>query len=93
MLLSSTGYGQHADYVFGWKGDSLQKAMDGGCFGATCSQLKTQAYNAANKCQVKSMVRESVDGCKCTFFDRAFELVKSAANAPAGLDKLPGTGE
>ncbi|CAK7205005.1 hypothetical protein SEUCBS139899_007769 [Sporothrix eucalyptigena] len=58
----SYGYSQHGDYVFGWKGDSLQKAMDARCSGATCSALKTQSDDAATKCHVKAEVREAVDG-------------------------------
>jgi len=59
----NTGYGQHADYVFGWKGDALQKAMDkSGCMGATCGTLKTQAIDAAKACNVKSTVKEEVNG-------------------------------
>jgi hypothetical protein len=58
-----TGYGQHADYVFGWKGDSLQKAMDSsGCMGATCNGLKTQAIDAARQCSVRTIVKENTDG-------------------------------
>lgn len=61
-----TGLGQHADYVFGWKGDSLQKAMDtSGCMGArSCAGLKTQAINTAKACSVKNAVHEDYDGCK-----------------------------
>lgn len=62
---SSTGYGQHADYVFGWKGDALQQAMDNQCFGATCSKLTSQSLAKKNKCVVKNtVVGEETEGCK-----------------------------
>ncbi|KAK4109152.1 hypothetical protein N656DRAFT_359337 [Canariomyces notabilis] len=57
-----TGYGQHGDYVFGWKDDSLQHAMDNNCFGPTCRGLTTQGFDKANKCQVKTVVREDTEG-------------------------------
>ncbi|KAK8063749.1 hypothetical protein PG996_008401 [Apiospora saccharicola] len=59
-----TGYGQHGDYVFGWKGSALQNAIDAGCFGASCRALKTQTFAAANKCAVPKEVKEDVEGCK-----------------------------
>jgi hypothetical protein len=61
------GYGTHADYLFGWKDDSLQKAMDSSCMFQACEggkPLKSQAVNAMNACQVKSAVNENIDGCK-----------------------------
>ncbi|OIW27114.1 hypothetical protein CONLIGDRAFT_707998 [Coniochaeta ligniaria NRRL 30616] len=59
----NTGYGQHADYVFGWKGNSLQSAMDtSGCMGAKCAQLKTQSIDAAKACSVKTVVNENHEG-------------------------------
>ena len=60
-----TGYGQHADYVFGWQGNSLQKAMDAtNCMGAQCKDLKTQTIDKAKACQVKKVVQEDQDGCE-----------------------------
>ncbi len=60
----STGYGQHGDYVFGWKDDFLQHAMDNKCFGPTCTGLTTQGFDKANKCTVPSLVKEDNEGCK-----------------------------
>ncbi|KAI0856827.1 hypothetical protein F4860DRAFT_506475 [Xylaria cubensis] len=59
----NTGYGQHGDYVFGWKGDSLQKAMDQtNCMGAKCSTLANQAITNAKACAVKPVVQEDHEG-------------------------------
>jgi hypothetical protein len=68
MLLLHTNlsgsFGQHGDYVFGWKDDSLQKAMDDakGCMGANCGKLLTQQPDAGNACKVVSRVREDAEG-------------------------------
>jgi len=63
----NTGYGQHADYVFGWKNDALQKAMDdSNCLGPNCGKLAQQSPEQADKCTVPNMVAEDdgSDGCK-----------------------------
>ncbi|RDL36912.1 Uncharacterized protein BP5553_06264 [Venustampulla echinocandica] len=56
-----TGYGLHGDYVFGWKGDALQKAMDANC-NINCPQLKSQQIPAGNKCTKPAIVNENIDG-------------------------------
>jgi len=63
------GYGTHADYRFGWKGDSLQRAMDKSeCRYDGCGSIKKQQMSVANKCKVPDMVVEKTDGCKfCVF--------------------------
>ncbi len=38
--------------------------MDNKCFGPTCTGLTTQAFDKANKCTVKSLVKEDNEGCK-----------------------------
>ncbi|KAI2619834.1 hypothetical protein GGS26DRAFT_320916 [Hypomontagnella submonticulosa] len=58
----STGYGQHGDYVFGWKDDALQRLMDGACFGNTCEGVRTQDFAEANKCSVPNTVDEITEG-------------------------------
>jgi hypothetical protein len=84
----NTGYGQHADYVFGWKGDALQIGMDAtNCMGAKCKTMKNQAIDAAKKCAVKTVVKEDHDGCKCTI---QVTMRLTTTNLATGLDKLPG---
>ena len=61
----TTGYAQHGDYVFGWKGDSLQRALDSGkCIGCEPPDSKSQSLEAAAKCKVPIRHPENVDGCK-----------------------------
>src|SRR3569833_3021552 len=63
----TTGYSSHADYVFGWKGDSLQRMVDSHCY-VSCSTLKTQSIAQQNKCSVPDMVKENFDGCEYPHF-------------------------
>lgn len=62
------GYGTHADYLFGWKGDSLQRALNDSCMFHGCGSpgmqgvLKTQTIEEMNACAVANTVTEEVDG-------------------------------
>ncbi|KAK5626585.1 hypothetical protein RRF57_002300 [Xylaria bambusicola] len=61
------GYGTHADYMFGWKDDALQRAMDSSCMFNACENgrpLKSQQPAQMNACQIKPTVQEKIDGCK-----------------------------
>jgi hypothetical protein len=64
----SKGYGTHADYVFGWQGDSLQRVMNNSCMFHGCGSpgyqgvLKTQTVEEMNACAVQSTVEEDVEG-------------------------------
>jgi hypothetical protein len=56
-----TGYGTHGDYVFGWKGDSLQRAMNDNC-DVACPTLRTQGIDVGNRCRQDKKVPENIDG-------------------------------
>ncbi|KAF2714382.1 hypothetical protein K504DRAFT_420163 [Pleomassaria siparia CBS 279.74] len=61
----ATGYANHADYVFGWKGDALQKILDVPChFATNCSEygVKMQSIDKMNACTQKAVVKEDIDG-------------------------------
>ncbi|KAK8071952.1 hypothetical protein PG996_005300 [Apiospora saccharicola] len=58
----ATGYGTHGDYVFGWKGDALQRAMDQNCQNSQCNGLKSQSLQQGNQCTVQTTVDERIDG-------------------------------
>jgi hypothetical protein len=55
------GFGNHGDYIFGWKDDSLQKIMDSNCY-VRCPVAKMQSISQMNKCRQQSVVNERIDG-------------------------------
>ncbi|KAH8590178.1 hypothetical protein B0O99DRAFT_552520 [Bisporella sp. PMI_857] len=59
------GSAAHGDYVFGWKGDTLQQAMDKNCnLMAACPSagLTTQSESQYSACNVAQRSKETVDG-------------------------------
>jgi hypothetical protein len=59
------GAAAHGDYVFGWEGQSLQKAMDSGCtLNKDCPKagLTAQTPDQYNACVKKQQAPEEVDG-------------------------------
>lgn len=60
-----TGFGHHGDYIFGWEGDSLQRAMDKctDIFGrpADCTELTLQTDEEMNQCAQLPRVDEKVE--------------------------------
>ena len=85
------GYGTHADYLFGWKGDSLQRAMDSPCMFQACEHgrpLQSQGVAQMNKCAVKDFANDHIDGCESSYIIiRSNELT----NYLIGLPHLPGS--
>lgn len=82
-----TGYGQHGDYLFGWKDGVLQKALDARCSGNACKTLKTQSSAVSTKCSKGQAVVEPVEGCKYSWSRRGKDL---DTDVFVGLNELPG---
>ncbi|KAK4183254.1 hypothetical protein QBC35DRAFT_456470 [Podospora australis] len=61
-----TGYGQHGDYLFGWKGDALQRGMDAvlgqDCVNDRCHALKFQSAKDGVACTKATQVEGEVVG-------------------------------
>lgn len=69
--MNRTGHGQHGDYMFGWKGDSLQRAMDARCNNAVCEGvLLRQSNQDAMKCSIPQTMKEDVEGANCKLFSK-----------------------
>lgn len=87
-----TGYGYHADYVFGWKDDSLQKAVDQRCSMATCEGLTVQDQSKGNQCTKKpSFGPPILHGCMLSLHSSSPGMLALAVLTFAtGIENLPG---
>lgn len=47
--------------MFGWQGDSLQRAMNARC-NVNCPTLRTQTVQQANRCTLPSFLNEQING-------------------------------
>nr|BBU42015.1 putative hypothetical protein [Diffractella curvata] len=59
----TTGYGAHGDYLFGWEGGALHRAMDAlgtNCFSETCPVLKLQSGEAAIACTKAQQAKDDI---------------------------------
>lgn len=66
MITFRHGYSNHGDYVFGWRGDALQRAMDARCNGDSCTALESQSPEEAMECTIPRTVNEDIDSCEIT---------------------------
>lgn len=68
-MVNSTGYGAHGDYLFGWKGDALQRGMDSlgsKCGSEYCDQVLTiQSGKDAIGCTKAQQANEDVGSSTC----------------------------
>ncbi|KAF2851065.1 hypothetical protein T440DRAFT_449771 [Plenodomus tracheiphilus IPT5] len=55
----TSGFGNHGDYIFGWKDDALQNIMDEECY-VNCSSMRTQTIEDMNACSINRKVVEDI---------------------------------
>jgi len=82
----SDGYGTHADYLFGWEGESLQRAMDRQGLISDAALTKQPAAQA-NACRVAPSVQEDLDGWKEEMPGQRDAIMKREAREAAAKAK------